>query len=83
MLEIALGDVVADAIAGDMVERIRFRNIFGAGADDGGDLDFPVELGRTARLLDRVVGPDSEVLALRKKIGSGGIGLPVSLAWST
>jgi len=27
-------------------------------------------------------GPDSAVLAFRKKIGSPGIGLPVSLAWS-
>jgi hypothetical protein len=29
------------------------------------------------------LGPDSEVLALRKKIGSDGIAAPVSLAWST
>src|SRR5690242_17193743 len=28
------------------------------------------------------LGPDSEVLAFKKKIGSEGIGLPVSLAWS-
>ena len=82
-LEIALGDVVADAIAGNMVERVGFGDIFGAGADDGGDLDFPVELGRAARLLDRIVGAaQSAVLAFRKKIGSDGIGLPVSLAWS-
>ncbi|MGY3121534.1 hypothetical protein ACVWXQ_005471 [Bradyrhizobium sp. S3.14.4] len=54
-LEGALGDVVADAIAGDVVQRIGFRDILGAGADDGGDLDFPVELGRAARLFDRIV----------------------------
>src|ERR1700755_1514289 len=29
------------------------------------------------------LGPDSEVLAFRKKIGSDGIAAPVSLAWST
>ena len=55
-LEIALGDVVADAVAGDMIERVGLADIFGAGADDGGDLDFPVELGRAARLLDRIIG---------------------------
>jgi len=43
-LEIALGDVVADAVAGDMIERVGLGDVFGAGADDGGDLDFPVEL---------------------------------------
>ena len=82
-LEIALGDVVADAIAGDMVERVGFGDILGAGADDGGDLDFPVELGRAARLFDRVVGA-----AQRRCWPSGRrsarteSGLPVSLAWS-
>jgi hypothetical protein len=38
-----------------MVERVGLGDVFGAGADDGGDFDFPVELGRAARLFDRVV----------------------------
>ena len=62
-LEIALGHVVTDAVAGDMVERVGLGDVLGAGADDGGDFDFPVELGRAARLLDGVVGA-----------GEGGVG---------
>jgi hypothetical protein len=56
LLEIALGDVVADAIAGDMIERVGLADIFGAAADDGGDFDLPVEFLGFARLLDLVVG---------------------------
>src|SRR6185312_5284136 len=55
LLEVALGDVVADAIAGDMVERIGLRNVLRLAADDGSDLDLPVELGGAARLLDGIV----------------------------
>src|SRR6266699_1724155 len=43
-LEIALGDVVADAIAGNVIERVGLGDVFGAGADDRGDFNFPVEL---------------------------------------
>src|SRR6266702_1118312 len=39
-LEIALGYVVTDAVAGDMVERVGLGDVLGAGADDGGDFDF-------------------------------------------
>ena len=62
-LEVALGNVVADGVAGDVVQCIRLGDVFGATADDGGDFDFPVELGRAARLLDGVVGA-----------GEGGVG---------
>src|SRR5216683_1108697 len=66
-LEIALGDVVADAVAGDMVERVGLGDIFGAGADDRGDFDFPVELGRAARLLDRIVRTRQRRVGLQKE----------------
>src|SRR5713226_505244 len=55
-LKIALGDVVADGVAGDVVERVGLGDVFGAAADDDGDFAFPIELGRAARLFHRVVG---------------------------
>src|SRR4051794_2617670 len=48
-LEIALGHVIADAIAGDVVERIVLGDILGASADDGGNFDLPVEFCGAAR----------------------------------
>ncbi len=83
LLEVAFGDVVADAIAGNVIERIGLGDVFGAGADDGGDLDFQSSLIESRGFSTLSFGPLSEVLAFRKKIGSGGMGLPVSLAWST
>src|SRR6266699_3040958 len=66
-LKVALGDVVADAIAGDVIKRIGLGDIFGAGPDDGGDLDFPVELGRAARLLNLVVGAAQRRVGLQEE----------------
>jgi hypothetical protein len=54
-LESALGDVVADAIAGDRLGGLGLRDIGAVGADHEGQFDFPVQLGRTARLEDRIV----------------------------
>src|SRR3954468_16777645 len=53
-LERALGNVVHDAIAGDVIERIGFRDIFGLAPDHHAELHFPVELGRILRLDDVV-----------------------------
>ncbi len=75
-LEIALGDVVADTIAGDVIERIGLGNVFGTGADDGGDFDFPVELGRTARLFYRVVGAAQRGVGLQEEDRFGGNRIP-------
>src|SRR6185503_20102369 len=49
-LEIALGDVVDDAIPRHVVERLRFGNVACLRADDDSELHLPVELGRTLRL---------------------------------
>jgi hypothetical protein len=67
LLEIALGDVVADAVAGNVIERVSFGDVFGAGADDRGDFDFPVELLGFARLLDRVVRTGERGVGLQEE----------------
>ena len=52
-------------------------------ADDDAELDFPVGLLRAARQLRRRrSGRDSAPSDFRKMIGSFGIGMPVSAAWS-
>ncbi len=81
-LEEALGDVVADAVAGDMLQRIGFGHIFGLGADDDGEFDFPVELGRAAGFSTSSLGPHRLLSAFMKTMGSDGIGMPDSAAWS-
>ena len=45
-LEVALGDVVDDAIAGDVVHRVGFGDVAGLLADDDAEFDFPVGLDR-------------------------------------
>ena len=46
-LEGAFGDVVEDAVAGDIVERVRLAYVLGRLADDDAELDFPVGLRRS------------------------------------
>src|SRR5204862_3062131 len=48
-LEVALRDVVADAVAGDDIERVLLRQIARAAPDHDRDLAFVVELGRGLR----------------------------------
>ena len=48
-LERALGDVVRDAVAGDVVEGLGFADVLGPLADDDAELDFPIGLLRAAR----------------------------------
>ena len=48
-LELALGHVVADGVAGDMGQRLGFVDVAAALADDDGKLDLPVGLLRIAR----------------------------------
>src|SRR6266446_4337498 len=66
-LEIALGYVVTDAVAGDVVERVGLGYVLGAGADDGGDFDFPVEFCGAARLLHRIVGAAQRGVGLQEE----------------
>src|SRR6056297_2945824 len=54
-LEGAFGNIVRDRVAGDMGQRVRFRDVFRAGADHDGELHLPVGLLRPARHDDRVV----------------------------
>jgi hypothetical protein len=70
-LEETLGHVVADGIAGDVIERVGLGNVFCPGADDDGNFDFPIELGRAARLLDGVVGAAQAVIGLDEVDGFG------------
>jgi hypothetical protein len=82
-LEGAFGHVVDDAPAGDMIERLGFRDIFGRLADHHAKFDFPVGLFRTARdQHDRHWVQQWPMVAFMKMIGSGGTVAPVSAAWS-
>jgi hypothetical protein len=61
-LEVPLRDVVADAVAGDVVQRVLFGgDVASAGADHEGDLDLVVELRRALRDHHVVVGTDDAV----------------------
>ena len=56
LLELALGDVVADAIARDVVERLRLGDVAGLLADDDAELDLPVHgVTGTLDVAERVV----------------------------
>ncbi len=81
-LEMALGDVVADAVAGDVIEGVRLVDIAGFLADDHGQLDFPVRLDRVLGMITSSLGPMMALVAFMKMIGSSGILAPVSAAWS-
>ena len=54
-LERALGDVVHDRIACNVVQRLVLGRIFSPGPDDDRDLDLVIEFGGIARLPDVVV----------------------------
>ena len=57
-LEVALAEVVDDAIAGDMVEGVLLVDVAGFLADDDAELDFPVGLEGVLGQDDIVVGAD-------------------------
>ena len=81
-LERALGDVVDDAIARDVAERLGLAHVLGLGADHDAELDLPVELGRALGWITSSFGPLMQVVAFMKTIGSAGsAGRPPS-AWS-
>ena len=82
-LEYALGHVVAREVAGDGVLRFVLGEIARALADDDAELDLLVELARIrAGMMVSSFGPQMQLGALLKMIGSFGIGMPASAAWS-
>src|SRR5947209_10202605 len=66
-LKVALGYVIADAISGNVFQRVSLGYVFGGAADNGGDFDFPVELGRAAWLFDRIVWPAERGVRLEEE----------------
>ena len=70
-LETPLGEIVADAEAGDVNHGVPLGNVAGAGTDDEGDLHLPVHVDRVPRVHDVVVGPDDAVgrLAEQDRLG--------------
>ena len=80
-LEIAFGDVVHDAIAGDVPPRLRFSLTYLAvDADDHAELDLPVGLGRSRGNRTSSLGPMIALVAFMNRTGSGGTTAPVSAA---
>ena len=72
-LEAALGNVVAQAVAGDVRQRVLLVDIAGARADDEGDLNLPVHAVGVLRVHDVVVGTEMQLPSLLKRIGSAGM----------
>src|SRR6185295_8266441 len=68
-LEFALGDVVADEVAGDIVERLLLRHIARRAADGDGQFDLPVGLLRVLGNGDGVVGAGDRTDSLREDNG--------------
>src|SRR5205814_5979533 len=71
-LESTLGYVIHDRIAGDVIQGLVLRHVFGACPDDDRDLDLVIELGGTARLLDVVVRPVDARRRLHENYRLGG-----------
>ena len=76
-LERALGDVVGDAVAGDVVEGVGLAHVLGLLADDDAELDFPVGLRGAAGDADVVVRAVDRAGGLHEEdglVGDGGAG---------
>src|SRR5690606_30656452 len=71
-LKFPLGNIVHDAVAGHIVERLFFRDVLGLLADDEGQFDLPVGLARVARNLDGIVRPDDATRRLHENHGLAG-----------
>ncbi len=71
-LESALGYVIHDGVAGNMVQSLVLSHVFGTTPDDDCDLDLIVELGGVARLLDVVVRAVDARRRLHEHDGLGG-----------
>ncbi len=65
-LEVAGAHVVDDRVTGHVVERALARHEAGGAADDDAELDFPVELLRSARPQDRLAGIEDGGVPLRE-----------------
>ena len=76
----AFGDVVADAVPSDVVQRIALADIAGACADHDRQFDFPIGLFGPLGIITSSFGPTMQDGALVKRIGSFGIAMPNSAA---
>src|SRR6266536_5839970 len=77
-LKDALGHIVRQAIAGDHVQRLLFREVARAPADDDGELDLPVELGRLLgddRIVVRPADAGRHLVEDDRLFGNSGAGL--------
>ena len=82
-LPIAGRNVVARAVAGDVLERLRLRNVFAAAADDDDQLRFVVDFvsSPSAARSDRRARRRPSGTC-RRTTGSSGGSWPLSFAWS-
>src|SRR6185312_16907408 len=71
-LEFALGDVVDQAIAGDVIQRLGLPDIRRLLADDETQLDFPIQLGGILGFDDLVVGAAKATGSLHEEDRFGG-----------
>ena len=81
-LEDALRHIVAEEISCNGVLRLIACKITGALADDDAKLDLPVKLADSRGMMVSSFGPQMQVGALLKIIGSLGMAMPASAAWS-
>src|SRR5204862_4826481 len=68
-LKLALGDVIADEIAGHIVERLLLRHVARGAADGDGQFDLPVGLLGVFGYGDGVVGAGDRAGRLRENDG--------------
>jgi len=78
----ALGDVVDEAIARDVFERVMLGDILRLGTDDDAELNFPIALDRALGRITSSLGPPIDVVDFMNSTGSAGIGIFASAAWS-
>src|SRR3984957_11357233 len=65
--EFAFGSVIADRVSGDVVEGLGRRvEVARGAADDDGELDLPIALGRAARDQHAIVRPGNRVRSLEE-----------------
>ena len=81
-LEYALRHVVRKEIAGDRILRLVLGEIARALAYDDAELNLVVELADSRGVIVSSFGPLMQLVTLLKMIGSFGIGIPASAAWS-
>jgi hypothetical protein len=79
-LKFSLGNVVDDAIAGDLLARIGLGDMTRKAADDDAELDLVIGLLEFFGMMTSSFGPQIEDVAFMKNIGSEGMAAPASCA---